>query len=83
MISAIGSFEKTLILPNFAKICIFNFRDYSMFRHTSWYHSVRLFVSRLSPLLKVKGQFSHVYFTGYHISHLSKHFHTKICVYCL
>ena len=46
IINAIGSLAKPLILPNFAKICTFNFRDYSMFRHTSWYHSVRLIISR-------------------------------------
>ena len=83
IISAIGSLEKPLILPNFAKICTFNFCDYGMFRHASWYHSVRLIVSRLSPLLEVKGLSPHVNFTGYHISHLSKHFHTKICVHHL
>ena len=51
IISAIGSLETI----NFAKICTFSFRDYSAFRHTSWYHSVRLIVSRLSPSLEVKG----------------------------
>ena len=83
IISAIGSLEKPLILPKFAKICTFNFHDYITFRHTSWYLSVGFIVSRLSPSLEVKGQSSHVYFTGYHISHLSKHFHTKICVHRL
>ena len=47
IISAIGSL-KTI---NFAKICTFNFRDYSTFRHTPWYHSVRLIVSRLTVTL--------------------------------
>ena len=75
IISTIGNLEKPLILPNFAKICTFNFRDYSTFRHTSWYHSVRLIVSCLSPLLEIKGQSLHVNFIGYHIYHLSKHFH--------
>ena len=51
IISAIGGLEKPLILPNFAKICTFNFRDYSTFRHTSWYHSVRLIISYLTVTL--------------------------------
>ena len=53
IISSIGTLEKPLILPNFAKICTFNFRNYSMFRRTSWYHSVRLIVSRLRLRSKV------------------------------
>ena len=51
IISAIGSLEKPLILPNFAKIYTFNFCDYIAFRHTSWYHSVRLIVSHLTATL--------------------------------
>ena len=51
IISAIGSLEKPFILPNFAKICTLNFRDYITFRHISWYHSVRLIVSRLTVTL--------------------------------
>ena len=51
IISAIGSLKKPLILPNIAKICTFNFRGYSTFRHTSWYHSVRVIVSRLTVTL--------------------------------
>ena len=78
IISAIGSLEKPLILPNFAKICTFNFRDYSTFRHTSWYHSFRLIVSCLSPLLEIKGPSLHVNFFGYHICHLSKTFTRSI-----
>ena len=49
--SAIGSLEKQLILPNFAKVCTFNFCDYSMFRHTSWYHCFRLIISHLTVTL--------------------------------
>ena len=51
IISAIGSLEKPLILPNFAKIGTFKFRDYSTFRHTSWYHFIRFIVSSLTVTL--------------------------------
>ena len=79
--SAIGILEKKLILPKFAhsismiKACL------SML--VSIILSVSSFHALLSPSLEVKGQYSHVYSTGYHISHVSKLFHTKICVHRL
>ena len=75
---------KALCWASSLAICAYeHITSYSTFRHTSWYHSVRLIVSRLPPSFEVKGQSSHVYFTGYHISHLSEHFHAKICVHRL
>ena len=59
IISAIGSLEKQLILPNFFKICTFNFCDYSIYRHTSVHVTMKLiyeesFVDLATLAIKVK-----------------------------
>ena len=77
IISAIGSLENPLILPKFAHSITVIIACLGILL------GIILFVSRLTVTsLEVKGHL-HVYFTGYHISHLSKHFHTKICVHRL